>query len=101
MLSVGVSGKRWEKVTEDECVTDIIILETIHSYQGQDAIKIRVSKPSHRETTQAMIHIIQVIKTRVTPEGFHSRFALNKMLKLEENEEIQVATYLFQFTSIS
>lgn len=48
-----------------------------------------------------MIHIIQVIKTRVTPEGFHSSFTLKKILKLEENEEIQVATYLFQFTSIS
>ena len=44
---------------------------------------VRVSKPSHRETTQAMIHIIQVIKTRMTPEGFHSSFALQKMLKLE------------------
>ena len=48
-----------------------------------------------------MIHIIQVIKTRVTPEGFHSSFTLKKILKLEENEEIQVATYLFQFTNIS
>ena len=48
-----------------------------------------------------MIHIIQVIKPRMTPEGFHSGFALKKMLKLEENEEIQVAPYLFQLTSIS
>lgn len=44
---------------------------------------IMVSKPSHRETPQAMIHIIQVIKTRMTPEGFRSSFALQKMLKLE------------------